>query len=129
MDFKKEIRGRSLPNFGYVIDKDNGGWYTVVLGGQSTRKSKNIEFRESIGYLNEQMQQIYHQDTLSDADKKQLAIMMGKMYALCDTREEGFITWDEQEVFINALTATEKAQLADQIQMHKSCRSFYPDYF
>ena len=128
MDFKKEIWGRSLPNFGYVIDMDNGGCCVVVLGGQGTRKSESIEFRESICYRNTQMQDIYHQDTLSDSDKKQLAVLLQKIYTLCDARKEGLFTWDEQEAFINGLSAKERAQLIDQIQMLKDCRSFCRDY-
>ena len=129
MDFRKEIWGRSLPNFGYVIDMDNGSCCVVVLGGQGTKKSERVEFRESICHRNTQMQQIYHQDALSDEDKKQLVILMQKMYALCDTRKEGLYTWPEQEAFIDGLSVTEKAQLADQINMLNACRKFYPDYF
>ena len=128
MDFKKEIWGRSLPNFGYVIDRDNGGYCVVVLGGQTTKKAENIEFRQTICHRNEQMQEIYHKDALSDDDKKQLVTLLQKMYTLCDTRTEGMYTWNEQETFINGLSEMEKAQLADQIQMHNACRYFYRDY-
>lgn len=128
MDFIKEIWDRSLPNFGYVIEADNGYQYVVILGGQSIPKGDIRQLREPICRRNEQMQLLYNQESLSDDDKRELAQLMHKMYAICECREEGRYTREEQAAFIDSLTRNEKAQLANQIQMLKDCRTFYRDY-
>lgn len=128
MDCMKEIWDRSLPNFGYVIDKDDGGLYVVVLGGQSIPKSEDSRFLEPICRRNEQMQKIYSQESLSDDDKKELAELMHKMFSICESRMEGLYTREEQESFIDGLSDNERKQLEIQIQMLKDCRSFYHDY-
>ena len=128
MDFMKELWDRSLPNFGYVIEADNGGEYIVVLGGQSIPKGDIRHLREPIVRRNEQMQQLYKQEPLSDDHKIELAKLMHKMHSLCECREEGRYTREEQAKFVDSLRESEKAQLAYQIQMHKDCRSFYRDY-
>jgi len=128
MDFMKEIWDRSLPNFGYVIETDNGGLYVVVLGGQSIQKGDARRFRDAIIRRNEQMQRLYSEEPLSVEYKKELARLMHKMYAVCECREEGIYTREEQAAFIEKLSANEKKQLAHQIQMLKDCRNFYHDY-
>ena len=124
----KEIWDRSLPNFGYVIESDNGGLYVVVLGGQSIPKGESRKFRDIIIKRNEQMQRLYGKETLTVEDKKDLAYLMHKMYAACECREEGIYTREEQSAFIKKLSVAEKKQLAYQIQMLKDCRSYYRDY-
>ena len=128
MDFMKEIWDRSLPNFGYVIEADNGGLYVVVLGGQSIPKGDARQFRDAIIRRNEQMQQLYNEEPLSVEYKKELARLMHKMYGVCECREEGIYTREEQAAFIEKLSANEKEQLAHQIEMLKDCRRFYHDY-
>ena len=128
MDFKKEIWGKSLPNFGYVIEMDNGNCCVVVLGGQSSEKTEEYAFRDSIYHRNIQMQKIYHKEVLSDDDKKELAVLMQKMYSICDARKEGLYTWEEQSAFIETLSKTGKMQLEDQIQMLNVCREFYREF-
>lgn len=128
MDFMKEIWDRSLPNFGYVIEADNGGLYVVVLGGQSLPKGDSRRFRDAIIRRNEQMQRLYGKENLTVEYKKELAHLMHKMYAVCECREEGIYTREEQAAFIEKLSVNEKKQLAYQIQMLKDCRSFYHDY-
>ena len=128
MDFIKELWDKSLPNFGYVIDMDNGGQCVIVLGGQSIPKAENIQFRDTICRRNEQMQRIYCQKSLSDEDKRELAKLMEKMFNVCDARKEGIYTREEQAAFIDKLSLREKAQLELQIQMLKDCRFFYRDY-
>lgn len=128
MDFMKEIWDRSLPNFGYVIEADNGGVYVVVLGGQFIPKGEARRFRDVIIRRNEQMQRLYGKETLTVEDKKDLACLMHKMYAVCECREEGIHTREEQAAFIDKLSVDEKKQLAYQIQMLKDCRSYYRDY-
>lgn len=128
MDFMKEIWDRSLPNFGYVIKSDNGGLYVVILGGQSIPRGDARQFREAIIRRNEQMQQLYSESHLSLEHKKELARLMQKMYAVCECREDGIYTREEQASFIEKLSSNEKEQLAHQIEMLKDCRSFYRDY-
>lgn len=128
MDLIKEIWDKSLPNFGYVIDLDDGGQCVVVLGGQSIRKAENIRFREAICRRNEQMQEIYGQDVLSDEDKIELARLMKKMYSLCEARIEGLYTRGEQAAFISKLSEMEAAQLEAQVRMLKDCRQFWKEY-
>lgn len=128
MNIIKELWDRSLPNFGYVIDMDNGGQCVVVLGGQTIKKTEKLGFREDICRKNEQMQQIYRQDNLSVDDKIELATLMGKMYDLCEARQEGIYNREEQSAFIEKLSKDEKTQLEFQIQMLKDCRSFFFDY-
>ena len=53
---------------------------------------------------------------------------MRKMYALCECREEGLYSREEQSAFIDKLTANEKEQLQKQIQMLKDCREFFREY-
>lgn len=129
MDIIKELWDRNLPNFGYVIDMDNGGHCVVVLGEPTPRKkTKNLDFCKDICRINEQMQQIYRQDSLSVDDKIELARLMGKMYDICEARQEGTYYREEQSAFIEKLSKNEKAQLEFQIQMLKDCRSFFFDY-
>lgn len=124
----KELWDRSLPNFGYVIDMDDGRQCVVVLGGQDIKKEEKINFHEAIFRRNEQMQQLYRQEVLSVDDKIELAKLMHKMYGICEARQEGIYTRDEQAAFIDKLSKSEKAQLEFQIQMLNDCRSFYRDY-
>jgi hypothetical protein len=128
MDFIKEIWDRSLPNFGYVINMDNGGQWVGVLGGQTIRKGDTSDLVDPISRRNKQMQYIYRQESLSDADKTELTRLLDKMYGICECRKEGLYYRNEQAAFIEKLTKNEKAQLEFQIQMLKTCRSFYPDY-
>ena len=128
MDFMKEIWDRSLPNFGYVIEADNGNQYVVVLGGQTAKKGDTRYLREPICRRNEQMQSLYNQDVLSDDHKRELAQLMDKMFGICECRQEGIYTREEQAAFIEKLSVKEKEQLAHQIQMLKDCRCFYRDY-
>ena len=128
MDFMKEIWDRSLPNFGYVIEADNGNQYVVVLGGQTAKKGDTRYLREPICRRNEQMQSLYNQDVLSDDHKRELAQLMDKMFGICECRQEGIYTREEQATFIEKLSVSEKEQLAHQIQMLKDCRGFYRDY-
>lgn len=128
MDCIKELWDRNLPNFGYVIYRDDGGQYVVILGGQSALKVENCCFLENICRRNEQMKHIYRQDNLSDSDKTELAKLMRKMFSLCDAREEHLYTREEQATFIEKLTQNERSQLEMQIQMLKDCRNFYREY-
>lgn len=128
MDFIKEIWGLSLPNFGYVIERDNGKLSFVVLGGQSIEKTTEYRFLSRMIDINTNMQAIYSQDVLTEEDKIELAKLMKKMFIVCDSRIEGFYTKSEQEAFINTLSSTEKAQLEYQINMLKDCRKFHAKY-
>lgn len=128
MNIIKELWDRSLPNFGYVINMDDGRSCVVVLGCQTIKKKEKLDFCEAICRRNEQMQKIYRQDSLSVDDKIELAKLMDKMYGICEARQEGIYTRDEQATFIDKLSESEKAQLEFQIQMLNDCRSFYRDY-
>lgn len=129
MNIIKEIWNKNLQNFGYVIDMDNGGHCVVVLGEPTPRKkTKNLDFREDICRINEKMQHIYRQESLSVDDKIELATLMDKMYNICEARQEGIYYREEQSAFIEKLSKDEKSQLEFQIQMLKDCRSFYYDY-
>ena len=128
MNLIRELWDKNLPNFGYVIEMDNGDQYVVVLGGQSIPKGDIRCSCDAIIRRNKQMQQIYRRDTLSDDDKKELARLMRKMYAVCEYREEGRYTREEQSAFIDKLSENEKMQLEEQIQMLKDCRCFYQEY-
>lgn len=128
MDFIKEIWDKNLPNFGYVIEADNGQLHVIILGEPFVPKGDVRSLRESILRRSDQMQQLYKQKPLSDDYKKELAHLMDKMHALCRYREEGLFTKAEQAAFIDSLSESEKAQLEYQIQMHKDCRYFYRDY-
>lgn len=128
MDLMKEIWDKNLPNFGYVIEADNGDQYVVVLGEPFVPKGDVRSLRESIVRRSKQMQQLYRQEPLSEDCKRELAKLMDKMHLLCRCREEGLFTKAEQAAFIDSLSESEKAQLEYQIQMHKDCRFFYRDY-
>lgn len=128
MNIIKELWDRSLPNFGYIIDTDNGKQFVVVLGGQTIKKAEKLDFLEAICRVNEQMQQIYRQDNLSVDDKVALTKLMDKMYGICEARQVGIYTREEQAAFIDKLSKNEKAQLEFQIQMLNDCRCFYRDY-
>ncbi|MBQ3054653.1 MAG: hypothetical protein IJC88_00955 [Oscillospiraceae bacterium] len=129
MNIIKEIWNKNLQNFGYVIDMDNGGHCVVVLGEPTPRKkTKNLDFREDICRINEKMQHIYRQESLSVDDKIELANLMKKMYGICEARQEGIYTREEQATFIDNLSKNEKAQLEFQIQMLNDCRFFHRDY-
>ena len=128
MNIVKEIWDRSLPNFGYVINMDDDRPCVVVLGGQTIKKREKLDFCEAICRTNEQMQKLYRQYSLSVDEKIELARLMDKMYGICEARQEGIYTHDEQAAFIDKLSKNEKAQLEFQIQMLNDCRSFYHDY-
>lgn len=128
MELIKEIWDKNLPNFGYVIEADNGEQYVVVLGEPFVPKSDTWSLREAIIRRNSQMQQLYRQEPLSDDCKRELAKLVHKMHSLCRYREDGLFSKEEQAAFIDGLSKSEKEQLAYQIQMHKECRSFYREY-
>lgn len=128
MDTITELWDKKLPNFGYVIDLDDGGQCAVVLGGQTVPKAKDCLFRDAICRRNQQMRSIYQQALLSEDDKIELAKLMKKMISICESRIEGIYTRDEQEKFVEGLSESEKSQLDMQIQMLKQCRSYYHDY-
>ena len=53
------------------------------------------------------MQKIYRQDSLSVDDKIELAKLMDKMYGICEARQAGIYTRDEQATFIDKLSESE----------------------
>ena len=128
MELIKEIWERNLPNFGYVIEMDNGKRSVFVLGGQTSRCCGSYESVDFIFDVNEQMELLYEQTVLSDEDKKKLAMLMKRMQSLCESRREGLCTKEEQAAFIEKLSAGEQSQLEKQLQMYKDCRGFYSQY-
>lgn len=126
MDIINEIR--RLPNFGYVFLGDDGKEHIAVLGGYSTPKVETYEYPSNILYISDKMLNIYSQAELSVADKTELATLMKKMYSVCEARQVGLYSGEEQGNYINHLSSNEKAQVSQQVQMHKDCRIFYRDY-
>jgi len=129
MDFMRDIFNKSIPRFGYVIEKDNGIDIVVILGVSSVEKIGKYPFEDRIYQINKKMQSIYNQKDLSDNDKIQLVALMEDMDRFCEPQDHKIVaTRYEQEDFVNGLTENENRQLDEQLQMFKDCRNLYPKF-
>ena len=129
MDFMRDIFNKSIPRFGYVIEKDNGIDIVVILGVSNVEKIGKYPFEDRIYQINKKMQSIYSQKELSDNDKIQLVALMEDMDRFCEPQDHKIVaTRYEQEAFVNGLTENENRQLDEQLQMLKDCRNLYPKF-
>lgn len=129
MDFIRDIFNKSIPRFGYVIEKDNGIDVVVILGVSGVEKIGNCPFEDRICQINKKMQSIYNQKELSDNDKSQLVALMEDMDRFCKPQDyKQVATRYEQEDFVNGLTENENRQLDEQLQMFNDCRNLYPKF-
>lgn len=129
MDFVKDIYNKSIPKFGYVIEKDNGVDIVVILGISGVEKIGKYPFEDRIYQINKKMQSIYNQKELSENDKIQLVELMEEMDKFCEPQDYKVLaTRYEQEAFVNGLTVNENRQLDEQLQMSKDCRNLYPKF-
>ena len=130
MDFMRDVFNKSIPRFGYVIEKDNGiDVVVVILGVSGVEKIGKYPFEDRIYQINKKMQSIYNQKELSDNDKIQLVALMEDMDRFCEPQDHKIVaTRYEQEAFVNGLTENENKQLDEQLQMLKDCRNLYPKF-
>ena len=129
MDFMRDIFNKSIPRFGYVIEKDNGIDIVVILGVSNVEKIGKCPFEDRIYQINKKMQSIYNQKELSDNDKIQLVELLEEMNKFCEPQDYKVLaTGYEQEAFVNRLTANESKQLDEQLQMLNFCRNLYPKF-
>lgn len=129
MDFIKDIYNKSIPKFGYVIEKDSGKPLVVILGVSGVEKIGKCPFGNRIYLINQKMQSIYNKKELSDNDKVQLVELMQEMNKFCEPQDYKVLaTSHEQEVFVNGLNENEKKQIEFQLQMIKDCRIFYSEF-
>ena len=125
----RDIFNKSIPRFGYVIEKDNGIDIVVILGVSNVEKIGKYPFEDRIYQINKKMQSIYSQKELSDNDKIQLVALMEDMDRFCEPQDHKIVaTRYEQETFVNGLTENENRQLDEQLQMFKDCRNLYPKF-
>ena len=121
-----DIWKKQLPKFGYVIEKDNGRDFVVILGTGAVMNLGKYPFEDKIYLINDKMQTIYSQEKLSDNDKIQLTKLFIEMQSFCEPQgDKEFATIQEQETFVNGLTENEKKQIEKQIQMIIDCGNFY----
>ena len=129
MDFMRDIFNKSIPRFGYVIEKDNGIDIVVILGVSGVEKIGKYPFEDRIYQINKKMQSIYNQKELSDNDKIQLVELLEEMNKFCEPQDYKVLaTGYEQDAFVNRLTANESKQLDEQLQMLNVCRNLYPKF-
>ena len=130
MDFMRDVFNKSIPRFGYVIEKDNGiDVVVVILGVSGVEKIGKYPFEDRIYQINKKMQSIYNQKELSDNDKTQLVELMEEMAKFCEPQDYKVLaTRYEQEAFVNGLAVNENRQLDEQLQMLNDCRNFYPKF-
>jgi len=129
MDFMKDIYNKSIPRFGYVIEKDNEMPIIIILGVSGVEKIGKSPFENRIYQINKKMQSIYNQKDLLDNDKIQLVELMEEMNKFCEPQDYKVLaTIYEQEAFVNSLTESENEQLDEQLQMLKYCRSLYSEF-
>ena len=125
----RDIFNKSIPRFGYVIEKDNGIDIVVILGVSNVEKIGKYPFEDRIYQINKKMQSIYNQKELSDNDKIQLVELLEEMNKFCEPQDYKVLaTGYEQEAFVNRLTANESKQLDEQLQMLNVCRNLYPKF-
>lgn len=125
----RDIFNKSIPRFGYVIEKDNGIDVVVILGVSDVEKIGKYPFEDRIYQINKKMQSIYNQKELSDNDKIQLVALMEDMDRFCEPQDHKIVaTRYEQEAFVNGLTENENRQLDEQLQMLKYSCNLYPKY-
>ena len=72
---------------------------------------------------------IYQQPSLVEEDERELAKLMRNMRSVCQARQEGLDTVEEQRRFIDSLSVTEKSQIETQIQMYLDCRKYHFKYY
>ena len=129
LDFMKDIYNKSIPKFGYVIEKDNGMPIVIILGVSGVEKIGKYPFENRIYQINKKMQSIYNQTDLLDNDKIQLVELLEEMNKFCEPQDYKFLsTIYEQEAFVNSLTESENEQLDEQLQMLNYCRKLYPQF-
>ena len=125
----RDIFNKSIPRFGYVIEKDNGIDIVVILGVSGVEKIGKYPFEDRIYQINKKMQSIYNQKELSDNDKIQLVELLEEMNKFCEPQDYKVLaTGYEQDAFVNRLTANESKQLDEQLQMLNVCRNLYPKF-
>ena len=108
MDIITEIN--RLPNYLYAIDIPP---YWIILGGEGCKKAEQydrIEFERLIKKHDNYLK-IFNQETMSDEDKKTVALLSKKIRSMCDVR-----------------LIQEKEKIEKQITLYKQAREFYRDY-
>ena len=71
---------------------------------------------------------IFSQETMSDEDKKTVALLAQTIISRCDTRLIQYYTRNQQDEFIKQLPQSEKEKIEKQITLYKQAREFYRDY-
>ena len=126
MDIIKEIN--TLPTFGYTFEK-NGKPCLALLGGQSSKKLKTINFTSDIFRLSYDMLKLYDKkDSFLEQDKIALAKMMKQMITLCEGRLENNFTIEQQKVYLQELSEDAIHEIEYQIGMFKDAREYYMLY-
>ena len=72
---------------------------------------------------------IFNQETMSDEDKKTVALLSKKIRSMCDVRLIQYYTRNQQDEFIKQLPQSEKEKIEKQITLYKQAREFYRDYY
>lgn len=125
MDIITEIN--RLPNYLYAIDIPP---YWIILGGEGCKKAEQydrIEFERLIKKHDNYLK-IFNQETMSDEDKKTVALLSKKIRSMCDVRLIQYYTRNQQDEFIKQLPQSEKEKIEKQITLYKQAREFYRDY-
>ena len=125
MDIITEIY--RLPNYLYAIDIPP---YWIILGGAGCKKAEQYD-RIEIEILikkHDEFLKIFSQETMSDEDKKTVALLAQTISSRCDTRLIQYYTRNQQDEFIKQLPQSEKEKIEKQITLYKQAREFYRDY-
>jgi len=126
----KDIWEKSLPNFGYVIEMNDGSQSVFILGSKpNEQEAENYAQKPNILREFNRMISIYQQPSWSEDDKKTLAKQVKKMRSICEARVKGAYTETEQMEAISELSDEEKKQLRYQIQMYMDCCEFYKEFY
>lgn len=126
MDIWNYIRSNS--NYGYIIDKGQGVFLSIILGTGGQLRDPEYTSNPNIYRYYQSMRTLYTLPTLSEDTKRELGRLMHKMKLTCYCRFGNVYSDEEQLAFLSSLSESEKAQLEEQIKMRQDCETFYRTY-
>ena len=129
MDIISEIK--KLPNLGYTYTNESEIGYRykiVILGGNPCPKAEMYRFGADIPSILGKIESIYLKGNLSVDDKIGIAKQMKYMLSSCEERTTEIYSIEQQKAYIDALSDTQKAEIAELVAMYRECYSIYREY-
>lgn len=129
MDIIAEIK--KLPNLGYTYTNESEIGYRykiVILGGNPCPKAETYRFGADIPDIIGRIENFYLKKNLSVDDKIGIAKHMKQMISACEARTTEIHSIEQQSAYINALSDSQKDEIAELVTMYRECYPIYREY-